>query len=126
MSILDYITTRNYSPQTVMFMYWSRSPISEIESEIYTLDAGWFDLLLGKDFWMWESVGDLHFCREPGCEEPTMFYPTHWDERLQIEHGIPGICEKHCEDHEFEHDSDISQYACIHCGMIAPDDFYYD
>ena len=38
--------------------------------------------------------------------------------------GGPGVCQAHCEDHEFEGDSQGYWPACIHCGLSAPDDYY--
>lgn len=36
-----------------------------------------------------------------------------------------GICEAHCEDHEYEYDRYAGESFCLHCSAAAPDDYYY-
>ena len=36
----------------------------------------------------------------------------------------PGVCELHCEDHDFKRSADLPWPACMECGKWAPHDWY--
>lgn len=125
MSIMDYIRVNQLSPRRVYWMYGSNSVYELTATETY-IEMAWEVLLFGNDYWKWTQLSEVAYCRVEGCDEVTDFYPNLWDERLQLEYAIQGVCHAHCPGHEFEYDSDIQSYACIECGEPAPDDFYYD
>lgn len=64
----------------------------------------------------------LFTCRVCGVEVGT--HPFTINERGE-EVGSQGICEKHCEDHEFEYVRGERRHECKHCGAEPPDDWYY-
>ena len=107
-----------------MFMYWSPWPAFELRAEEDAIERGWFDSLMGKDHWMWEHASDLNFCKV--CEEPVNIYPSFWDESLQLEYGLRGVCPAHCPDHEFAYDREFREHRCVVCDESAPADYYSD
>lgn len=63
----------------------------------------------------------LFTCRICGCEVGS--HPVVTNEQGE-EVAVQGVCEEHCEDHEYEHDGWRNHY-CKHCGAEPPDDWYY-
>jgi len=63
----------------------------------------------------------LFSCRVCGVELPGHPVVTN-DMGEQV--GVQGVCEAHCEDHDYQHDG-YRSFACIHCDAEPPDDWFY-
>jgi hypothetical protein len=72
----------------------------------------------------WRGSPSLRPCGQEGCSTDVWVHPNYWDERLQLEYGLPGICTDHCADHDFEHEPGEG-LRCIHC-FAEPEPGYYD
>ena len=64
----------------------------------------------------------LFTCRVCGCDVDT--HPVIENE-VGEKIGVQGVCVAHCEDHDYEYDPCAREHFCLHCGAIAPDDWYY-